>query len=103
MSEEIPEDAKFLVTLMGAQASATADAINQCWVSSEIRSREREAELAIIKERVRDLAEEGSIPHPMRYHNATFVTREEREQWLVEHYDGDWRDPVSARTRTWES
>jgi|SRR5687767_1985506 len=97
MSEEIPEDVKLLATLMGAQSAATASAVNACWEHSERQYRRTLAKYHIITERIMRLATDRVLYNPHEYLVALTVREHEIEEWLVDHYDGDWRDPVSTQ------
>lgn len=96
MTTEIPDEVKFAIGLMGAQASATVRA-TQNVVDAYCRdARRRQAELAIIREQITESFNGPYMPMPDTVLNGLLPNPDRVYEWLTEHYGEDWTDSAAA-------
>lgn len=91
---QMPESAKFMISLMSSMHSQTTATVDSLWRAAVVDLRMEEAHNAIVNERIYELCHGPYTPNPMAITKALYVPRWQCEERLESLYpDGDWKNP----------
>ena len=97
----MPEDAKFMITLMGAMHNGTTQALEGVLHNQTIQGREHEARFHLLQDAILDAMSSEFILSPAVVVNRRFeaIRHENVLEWLEEHYGPNWRDYATPKRR----
>lgn len=99
MSEEIPDNVKFIVGLMGASANQTASTIDAVAKNMCRDYRQTEARLALVRAEILRLMAGDYMPMPHLVTNALYPREGDVSEWLNAHYGPEWKRPETPFRR----